>query len=116
MLIKECTSLVEQDCGMYVLECPNCPTKISDANQISQETTQEPTPDQICNAIMGMLRVLRLLKRMHRSPFTKMERVPFAQNVLEAVKAFDTPEIRNSLVERLYYPEKYVPVYNPNPQ
>lgn len=61
--------------------------------------TQEPTPDQICTAILLMISTLKLIKNMPGLPFRK--------NVEEAITNFDEPELRTSLVERLYHPEKY---------
>lgn len=61
---------------------------------------QEPTPDQICTAVLLMISALKLIKNMPGLPFRK--------NVEEAITNFDKPELRTSLVERLYHPEKYV--------
>jgi hypothetical protein len=100
MVMKECTSLVMEELGMYVLECPNCPSE--------PPADQEPTPDQIATAINGMLAVLQILDRITTSSRKDMPKVPFAKNVQEALTAYDKPEIRSSLADRLYHPERYV--------
>ena len=64
-------------------------------------TIVEPTPDQIATAIHLMISTLKLIQNMPN--------LPFANNVREAIEKFDKPELRSSLVERLYHPGKYVP-------
>jgi hypothetical protein len=71
--------------------------------------SQEPTPDEICGAILKMMSTLHILDAISR----KGAKVPFAKNIREALDGFDKPDIRNELVERLYHPEKYT---SPQPQ
>lgn len=67
----------------------------------------EPTPDQIALTILQMLNTLHLLDCFPD--------IPFFDNVQRAIKEFDTPEIRSSLVDRLYHPEKYAAQSAPKP-
>jgi len=64
-------------------------------------TDTEPTPDQIATAILLMINTLKLIQ--------DMSGLPFAKNVNRAIEEFDKPELRTSLVNRLYHPENYIP-------
>ena len=61
----------------------------------------EPTPDQIASAIHRMIATLKLINGMPS--------LPFPENIKQAIAEFDKPELRTSMVNRLYHPEKYVP-------
>ena len=65
------------------------------------QNNTEPTPDQIAGAIQLMISTLKLLPGMPG--------LPFEDNVRQAITAFDKPELRTSMVNRIYHPEKYVP-------
>ncbi len=60
---------------------------------------QEPTVEQISSAILKMLNTLLLVRKRGTA---------FYRSVEEAICAFDQPELRASLVNRLRHPEKYV--------
>jgi len=63
------------------------------------QTGTEPPPDKIASAIHLMISALKLIKGMPG--------LPFAENVNQAIAAFDKPELRDSLTDRLYNPGKY---------
>ena len=74
---------------------------------MSNTSQNEPTPDQISSAILEMLNTLLLLE--------DLPDIPFPENVKRAIRGFDTPKLRSSLVSRLYHPERYSAQSMPRP-
>lgn len=82
--------------------------------------SDEVTPDEICGAVLQMLHTLQMIDGLEKivnerggfkmpngSPVSvdlegRVVRFPFQSNVRQALEAFDRPEIRQALVERLY--------------
>lgn len=70
-----------------------------------------PTPDEIAGAVLLMLNTLHMLNGLDDyvpSWGGEPVRVPFPENIAEAVEHFDKPALRGELVRLLYQEQDHV--------